>query len=205
MPAHGTFATDTWINNAPISSTTPAGTVRTEALILFLQPQFDGGSAHFDNVSFTHNNAPAAYPGTDEDLILSTGIGGSPLSSGPTNDVKTAQGGDLIEVNVASPGGTFDLMGYWLVGEIFSTGTPPVPSPVFPELWFGPSTYFLLVVGLPTPIGPPVIRPNGGSSTYLMAPQGLPGVSAMLQGMVVANTVANGVYAATDAHEIQFQ
>lgn len=201
----GTFPQDIWVNNAPITSVTPLGTVRSEALILFLQPGMDGGSAQFDNVSYSYTSVPAAYPGTGEDLALSTGVGGNPASTGPQNDIKTAVGGSLLELNVSSPGGTFHNIGYWLVGELFATGSPVVPSPAFPELWFGFPTHFILVSGIPTPIGTPIIRPNGGSSTFFNTPQGLTGVSVMVQALVINSVVANSVYAASDAHEIQFQ
>lgn len=201
----GTFAQDVWINNAPITGVSPFGTVRAEAFILFLQPAMDGGSGLFDNVSFTPVNSQASYGGTGEDLLLATAVGGGPLSTGPSNEVKTAPGGSLLEFNVSSPGGTFDLQGYWLVGDLFSTGTPPSPLPQFPELWFSPSSYFLLVSGIPTPIGSPVILPNAGSSTYIVAPINLGGVSIIVQGLVVSSSVANNIYAATDAHEIQLQ
>lgn len=46
----GTFATDVWHDHEPISGLAPAGTVQVEAFILYLQPVFDGGAAHVDNV-----------------------------------------------------------------------------------------------------------------------------------------------------------
>jgi hypothetical protein len=48
----GTFATDTWFDNAPIVGTAPAGTVKVQALILYLQPAWAGGAAHIDDVVF---------------------------------------------------------------------------------------------------------------------------------------------------------
>lgn len=47
----GTYATDTWFPAAPIIGIAPPGTVKVQALILFLQPAFDGGAAHIDDVS----------------------------------------------------------------------------------------------------------------------------------------------------------
>jgi hypothetical protein len=46
----GTFATDTWFANAPVVGTAPAGTVKLQALILYLQPAWAGGAAHIDDV-----------------------------------------------------------------------------------------------------------------------------------------------------------
>jgi hypothetical protein len=48
----GTFATDTWFDNAAITGVAPAGTVQVEAFVLYLQPLFDGGAVHIDNAYF---------------------------------------------------------------------------------------------------------------------------------------------------------
>jgi len=47
----GTFATDVWHDNLPINGIAPAGTVRVQSLLLYLQPAFGGGAAHFDDAS----------------------------------------------------------------------------------------------------------------------------------------------------------
>jgi hypothetical protein len=49
----GTFPTDVWIDNAPISATAPEGTVQVEAFVLYLQPLYDGGAVHLDDAVFT--------------------------------------------------------------------------------------------------------------------------------------------------------
>jgi hypothetical protein len=46
----GTFSQDTWHAAAPIVGNAPAGTVQIEAFILYVQPNFDGGSAQIDDV-----------------------------------------------------------------------------------------------------------------------------------------------------------
>ena len=48
----GTYPTDTWHDAAMIFSTAPAGTVKVQALILYLQPMWDTGAAHIDDVYF---------------------------------------------------------------------------------------------------------------------------------------------------------
>ena len=48
----GTFATDTWFDSAPIMGVAPAGTAKVQALVLYLQPLYDGGACHVDNVYF---------------------------------------------------------------------------------------------------------------------------------------------------------
>lgn len=53
----GTFATDTWFNNSPISGIAPAGTVQVEAMVLYIQADTDGGAAHIDYCSFIYCGA----------------------------------------------------------------------------------------------------------------------------------------------------
>lgn len=202
----GNAPQNTWINNAPISGTAPAGTTQVQALILFLQPGVAGGSAQFDDIEFYGPPAGAAYPGTREDLILASAVGTGTPTWGPGNDIKTAASGNTLHFNVSSPGNAFILKPYVLVAALFPTATPPSVQPGYPGIWFPFNGFFALVNGLiPTPIGSPVIGPNGGSSTFLVVPQGMPpGLSVMLQGLVIDPSTANTIYAATDGHELRF-
>ena len=203
----GNFPQNSWIDNPPLSATAPAGTVTVQAHIQFLQPGVGTGSAHFDDVLFTRpSTTPATYPGSGEDLTLTTGIGGAAATGGPANDVKIANSGDLLEFNVSSPGSAYSLSAYYLVAQLFSTGAPPTPLGAFPDLWFGFTTFFLLVDGSSVPIvGAPLIGPSGGTSTFFVTPPGLAGSSVMIQGLVINSSTTNGLYAATAAHEIQVQ
>ena len=54
----GSFATDTWHDNATVTGTAPAGTAKVQALILYLQPGNDGGAAQIDDVVFTQETPP---------------------------------------------------------------------------------------------------------------------------------------------------
>jgi len=49
----GSYPLDVWNDNAPIMAVAPAGTAKVQALLLYLQPMFDGGACHIDNVEFT--------------------------------------------------------------------------------------------------------------------------------------------------------
>jgi hypothetical protein len=60
----GTFATDVWHDNAPIRAKAPAGTVQIEAFILYLQPLYDGGAAHIDDVELINPMAFDLKPGS---------------------------------------------------------------------------------------------------------------------------------------------
>lgn len=46
----GSFAVDTWFINVATIGLAPAGTVKVQAFILYLQPGFDGGAAQIDDV-----------------------------------------------------------------------------------------------------------------------------------------------------------
>ncbi|MDH3215506.1 MAG: T9SS type A sorting domain-containing protein [Candidatus Krumholzibacteria bacterium] len=60
----GTFATDVWHVNAPIAGAAPPGTAKVQALILYLQPLFDGGAAHIDAVEFVKLTPMDIKPGS---------------------------------------------------------------------------------------------------------------------------------------------
>lgn len=60
----GNSPTDTWIDNAPVTGTAPAGTATVQALILFLQPNNAGGAAQVDDILFTTSAPPTAPSGT---------------------------------------------------------------------------------------------------------------------------------------------
>ena len=151
------------------------------------------------------NGIQGTYPGSNEDLILSSAVGGTTPTTGPANDIKTAAGGSLLEFNVSSPGGLFNLQGYYLVADLFSTGSP-LAQPQLPYIRVNIPTHFLLIDGSPRPLlGQPVINPNGGTSAYFFAPTGLAGTSVMVQAVVISPSAANSVYAASDAHEIRLQ
>ena len=202
----GTFATDQWFDHAPIAATAPAGVATVQALILFLQPAFDGGAAHIDDVFFGPGTPVPTYPGGGEDVRLATAVGGGLPTSGAGNDIKTAMGGDLLEINVSSPGGTFDLAPYLLICQTFATGFPPTTFPGLPDVYINPTLpYFVLVNVKPSPIGSPVIAPGVGDSSFFVMPPGLSGISLMLQAFPFSSAALNTVFAASDGHEIQLQ
>ena len=201
----GSSPTDVWIDNIPIVATAPAGTVSVQALILFLQPGVIGGAGQVDDIYFSGAPDNPPYPGTGEDLVLTTGVGPGGPSGGNPNFVKTALTGDLLECNVASPGGTYALAGYALLAQPFTTGNPPGPS--LPSLYMSLSQpVIILVNSVAAPvIGAPVIGPNFGTSSYFVTPFGLAGTSAMVQALVFDSGANNGFYAISDGYEIQFQ
>ncbi|MEZ6037121.1 MAG: DUF839 domain-containing protein [Planctomycetota bacterium] len=135
------------------------------------------------------------YDGSNQDLTLLTGINGLP-STGPGEYVRTADGFDTIVVKVDSPNGTH-------YADPFAVFLQPIVTAqgqfVFlPPLWmniFQPT--YVLMGGY---VGQfPTVLPYGGSSTAVVVPPGLAGVSVMLQGIAVAD---DGSLVVTDAAEI---
>ena len=199
----GNSVTDQWIDNPAVTGTAPVGTTSVQALLLYLQPGNVGGAAQFDDVEFTTPPTTPTYPGTNEDIRLGTGLNFASPTFGVGQDIKTAQAGQLIEFKVTSPNNTSTLQWYYLLGSIFATGTPPTPQLPFLDIWVDLGTYFIMAGNL-TPLGAPLIGPNG-TSNYFAAPAGLPGVSLMAQAISISPLAANGIFAASDAHEIRFQ
>lgn len=144
------------------------------------------------------------YPGSNEDFVLLTGVNAAP-TGGSGEDVKPATPGQLLFVNFSSPSGTFDLTPPLLVGQLFSTGFPPVGA--LPGLWVNTSGAAILVNGLdPGILGlSTVVIPGTGNTYAYLIPSGLAGYSVILQALAVSPFASNGFFAITDGHEIQMQ
>lgn len=60
----GTYATDVWFPSGLVQGTAPAGTVKVQLLILYLQPVNDGGAALIDDCYFAKQQAVPVEPAT---------------------------------------------------------------------------------------------------------------------------------------------
>ena len=83
-----------------------------------------------------------------------------------------------------------------------------VPGLGLPSVHVNPFVpgFFWLLDGI-TPVGPfgaPVVIPGGNQMSFVVPP-GLAGYSLLMQSLTLSVTATNGIYAATDAHEIRFQ
>jgi hypothetical protein len=56
----GNYAIDTWFDNGPLVGVAPEGAVSMQALVLYLQPMWDGGAAHIDNCELLYIGGPSA-------------------------------------------------------------------------------------------------------------------------------------------------
>lgn len=134
------------------------------------------------------------YPGTGEDLVLATGVGGLP-SSGPGNDVKPAPGGSLLLCSMGSGTGALHGAPTVLIGDLHGTGHP-LQHPMFANVYTSAQP---LVLHGPFVLGQP------GSAWMLSLPTGFAGLSLVLQPLALWPTSANGLFAAGDAHELRMQ
>ena len=172
---------------------------------------FDGANggcnATADNLSASliDITTPLLYPGSGEDFILESGVNALP-SGGPTQDVKVAPPGSIVAFELSSPGGTFSLDPLMVACGVMSTGVAPTSPPGFPEVHIDPTQPYVILIDAATPsgpFGPPVVLPGGFVLSYV-APAGLNGLSAFIQGFAFSGGAANGIFAVTDAHEIRF-
>jgi hypothetical protein len=135
------------------------------------------------------------YPGSDQDLVVSSGIGAVP-TTGPGEFVRDAHGLDTIVIGWDSPNGS-------LYGAAFAVFLQPfvtsVGQPAFlPPLWLNPFQGFFVVAG--GFAGQfPFVLPYGGGATGLLVPPGLGGISAMIQAAAVR---ADNVLVVSDGIEI---
>jgi hypothetical protein len=146
------------------------------------------------------------YPGTNEDLTMSTGVNANELTTGVGYFVKTVTSGNTAQVKVASTANTFNYEEYVLMAQGFPTGNPPFP-PAAPGVVLSISGLTFMIGGPTSPIGP-VLLPPGGTTVAFQVPPGLAGTSVIFQGAVVTHTAplaANGVFATTPGHVFQIQ
>lgn len=152
---------------------------------------------------------PPLYPGTGEDFSELSAVNGPglPLTSPTTGggqDVKFAIAGYTVTILARSQNGTFNFAPIVLAAQLFTTGQP-APVGTLPGLHLTTSGAFVLINGLdPGVLGAVQVVVPGGSSYGFLVPAGLAGSSVMIQSFAFATTAANGIFAISEGHEIQF-
>ena len=95
------------------------------------------------------------------------------------------------------------LAPFILAAQPFVTGSPPGGLPAYPSVHVNPPGVVFLFNSTVRPfqnlIGP------GGFMFTTVAPAALSGQSVMFQAVALSGTASNGLFAATDAHELQVQ
>ncbi len=147
------------------------------------------------------------YPGSGEDFVLSTGVNG-PVTT--TLLPQSANSGDSLVVHFESPGGSYDFTPPVLYAQLFPTGTPPFQPVDYPEVFldFAPNVYYptlLLYSGQSSAFSQGLLPPGGMTFSYGI-PNGLSGLSLMIQAYAVApsGNTGNTWFTATDGREIMF-
>ncbi|HEX5054357.1 MAG TPA: hypothetical protein VFZ65_21440 [Planctomycetota bacterium] len=130
-------------------------------------------------------------PGTNEDLVLKTGINNGPLDETCGKDVRV---GDTMHFEVTSPLGTHQLDIGGLFLQLHDPWAPPL-SGLVPGLHLDHEDGWVIIVGVP---------PTGWSLSLVMPP----GVSQQLlrwQVLMLTASPGNGLFALSNAHDMRQQ
>lgn len=151
---------------------------------------------------------PTLLPGSGDSLELLTGINAQPIG-GPGHDFEFAESLDVLNVEVLSPDGSWDLTPLILAAGFFPTGgpVPDLPPGTPAGVHINLATATILADGFNcASFGCPTVLPGGTNYSFLIPP-GLEGQSFFLQAFAFpvsgSPTPMNGVAAATSAHQIQ--
>lgn len=143
-----------------------------------------------------------AYPGSNEDVELLTGINAAPCTTGGGEDLKTAATGDFLSICLDTPNGTFLGETFIILGSLDTAGSSLLPGPL-PDLWLPIPGAFVLVNGtLPTPLGFAQVLVPSGLTFGAQIPLALQGQQIAIQTIVPSTAAINGQWAWTEAHVI---
>ncbi|HEX6813417.1 MAG TPA: hypothetical protein VF384_17495 [Planctomycetota bacterium] len=126
-------------------------------------------------------------PGTNEDLVLETGINSGPLDQTCGKDVRE---GDTMHLRVTSPAGTHALHIGGLFLEVHDASAPPL-SGVIPGLHLDRADGWLLIAGVP----------QTGWTLSLVMPATNPTLLRWQALMLTPNPL-NGLFALSNAHDM---
>jgi hypothetical protein len=153
--------------------------------------------------------ASANFPGTNEDLLMFTGIDGRPPSTGPAFDIKSMAPGGLLTLRVASNGGAFDFAPLLLLCNITGVGSPIYAR--IPGIALDPLLP-ILTLAQPGPFGA-IVAPEGTRFDFAI-PTTASGSALLLQAFALPQLAsppynpapaANGAFVGTDGHLINFR
>jgi hypothetical protein len=176
----------------------------------------DGNADNLTAVLFNTQVGAAAFPGTNEDFILFTGVNGLP-TTGPGHDIKSATGGDIITIRLDSFTGIFDYAPIIFGVNVRPTGMPlaGISNDIQLTPYNALAPLFIVIDGTQNAgvFGAQVLLPPANTYTFLM-PHVLSGSTLRLQAVVIPGMTqppypmtlpTNLVYASTDAHELIVQ
>ncbi|MEZ6194709.1 MAG: hypothetical protein R3F20_03120 [Planctomycetota bacterium] len=153
--------------------------------------------------TFTMLQGPL-HPGTQEDFRWEFRINGVPPAA---CDIVPVAAGDIVEILIDSPMGTFDGTPLVLLGQYFTPGFPPAGVPAFGAAVSpggSPAPFVIFDGSQPGPFGgPSVPLPPGGSQHAFLVPPGFVGISIMTQVLALTPTAANGFFASSHGVELR--
>ena len=134
----------------------------------------------------------ALFPGSGEDLVMSVAVDGYEDCIDDTDAIAVPAGSALITTTF-SPGGTLVGKQCIVTFDMFSGDNPPT-HPMSPVAHFSAGTLFLSIPSLPAAGIKVGIVPVSTSLTG----------RAMMQGLVLSHTAANGFFVASNGRELRF-
>lgn len=160
-------------------------------LYVIWQRDDPAGEAFFSTSDIEVQPPKALYPGSNDDLILSSGTNGV-LSSAPPADEKTVSNGQVWTVELSSPGGSFvGQPRVFLAREL-------LPGDTLDSLFGLPDVYLHPVEDVS--ILPGGTLSAGGDAVSWPLPVSSVGRTFLFQGGVFSASALNGAYASTDVH-----
>ena len=126
-------------------------------------------------------------PGTNEDLVLKTGVNTGALDETCGKHVVP---GDLMKLQVTSPGGTHALHVGALFLQLFDPSTPPITG-LLPGLHIDNGSTYLIIAGVPA----------SGFNFNITLPAGLSPQILRWQALMLTPNPANGLFALSDARD----
>jgi hypothetical protein len=119
---------DEWIHVTPFQGTAPAGTAKAQCIVMFLQPNFQGGAAQVEDLSFRRVTGPPALDLNS--LYLTANVQGNAVSGQNLGSyvLKLEDGdGDALQFTTTANGG------FQTVGGQLSTAATAAPDAQHPN------------------------------------------------------------------------
>ena len=150
------------------------------------------GQELFDAYMATGKSAPEVMssarwcdlPGTNEDLVLETAVNNGVLDA---SCAKRVEPGDVMHIEVTSPGGTHQLHVGGLFLQLHDPWAPPITG-LIPGLWLDGTDGYVIIAGVP---------PTGWNFNITL-PAGL-GQMLRWQALMLSPNPANGLFALSNA------
>lgn len=111
---------DQWIHVTPFQGVAPANTVAARCIVMFLQPNYEGGAAEIDDLAFRRVSGPVANDVAD--LFLSADVLGGTVGGAYSLRLEDADG-DALEFSQAA-NGAFQHLG----GQLSTAAAAPVTA-----------------------------------------------------------------------------